>query len=200
MEHEKRREYGLGAADPSALFDGVAPVTFEQHGCPEPLSCIAHFAAECRDWSKASILQTYTWDCVHDSILRTVCPHLLHPVCYALSDVPRECCPTIQVEDRPRERSTSRGIPLSANSNTWSQSERHGWLQIWEFFAPFPSYACQTLQPCQLELRLVWPKHCYYADGSLHDYFQRLARCCLVLQTLPAQHSHSQLNDYECIL
>ena len=26
-----------------------------------------------------------------------------------------------------------------------------------------------------------------------------LARC-LVVQTLPAQHSHSQLSDYECVL
>ena len=50
-----------------------------------------------------------------------------------------------------------------------------------------------------LELRLVWPKHCYYVDVFLHDYFQRLACWCLVLQTLPAQHSHSQLNDYQCV-
>ena len=50
-----------------------------------------------------------------------------------------------------------------------------------------------------LELKLVWPKHCYYVDVFLHDYCQRLACCCLVLQTFPAQHSHSQFNDYECV-
>ena len=36
MEQEKRREYGLGQANPSTLFDGVVPVIFEQHGCPSP--------------------------------------------------------------------------------------------------------------------------------------------------------------------
>ena len=36
MEQEKRREYGLGASNPSTLFDGVVPVIFEQHGCPGP--------------------------------------------------------------------------------------------------------------------------------------------------------------------
>ena len=36
MELEKRREYGRGVSNPGALFDGVVPIIFEQHGCPGP--------------------------------------------------------------------------------------------------------------------------------------------------------------------
>ena len=43
MEQEKRRECGLGLSNPSTLFDGVVPVTFEQHGCPSP--CAKHVFA-----------------------------------------------------------------------------------------------------------------------------------------------------------
>ena len=36
MEQEKCREYGLGPSNPSTLFDGVVPLVFKQHGCPNP--------------------------------------------------------------------------------------------------------------------------------------------------------------------
>ena len=39
MEQEKHRDYGLGASNPSTLFDGVVPF-FGRHGCPGPCAII----------------------------------------------------------------------------------------------------------------------------------------------------------------
>ena len=81
MEQDKRREYGLGASNPSICSDGVVPVNFEQHVCPGPCAItFLHHILRCR-------VNKLEQGSMNDCLPGTLCTYLLHPPGHALPDV-----------------------------------------------------------------------------------------------------------------
>ena len=115
IEQEKRKEYGQGPSNPNSLFDGVVPVIFEQHGCPNPCAITFLHHVLRRRVARLEQGSHHPWGGMHDRCPRTVCTNLLYPSGHAPSNVPgmlSYCANT-----RSTERTNSHGLlhcPLSA--------------------------------------------------------------------------------------
>ena len=103
MEQEKRREYGLGPSNPGTLFDGVAPVIFEQHGCPNPcaITFLHHIVR-----SRVAKLEQGS-HLTHGVAWMVAARELFAPIyCILLvthHQMFQECWSIVQTPDKPRE-------------------------------------------------------------------------------------------------
>ena len=103
MEQEKLREYGQGPSNPNSLFDGVVPVMFEQHGCPNP--CAITFLHHILRRRVAKLEQGS--HLTHGVAWMIAARELFAPLsCILLvthHQMFQECCPIVQTPDPPRE-------------------------------------------------------------------------------------------------
>ena len=127
MEQEKRREYGLRPSNPNTLFDGVVPVIFEQHGCPNP--CAITFLHHILRRRVAKLEQGS--HLTHGVAWMIVAREFFAPISCILLVMHRqmfqECCPIVQTPDQPREM-TATGSSLAfsqplSQGDPWPDAE-----------------------------------------------------------------------------
>ena len=123
IEHEKHREYGLRASNPSTLFDGVVPVIFEQPGCPGPcaITFLHHILRRRVHKLEQGSHLTHGVACV-------IAPQELFAPISCILLVTRyqmfqECFPIMKILDNPRELD-AKGTPQDpSSSHRCSQGE-----------------------------------------------------------------------------
>ena len=120
MEQQGRRECGQGPSNPNSLFDGVVPVLFEQHGCPNP--CATTFLHHILRRRVAKLEQGL--HLAHGVAWMIAARELFAPIsCILLvmhHQIFQECCPIVQTPDQPRE------LTVTGSSMALSQLASHG--------------------------------------------------------------------------
>ena len=111
---------GQGSSNPNFLFDGVVPVTFEQHGCPSP--CAITFLHHILRRKVAKLEQGS--HLTHRVAWMIAARELLAPIsCILLvmhHQMFQECCPIVQTPDQTREKTAT------GSSMAFSQPDSHG--------------------------------------------------------------------------